>query len=118
MFLVFVTTSVTIKSFHIFHCFQGSNLGPIFFSIYVNDIFNNFNIAPVLFADDICLIVEASPIDKLNYSLNAEVEKARIWTNSNKLTINAEKSNVSVIPSTSNINSLNKSVLCNERQIV
>jgi len=29
-------------------------------------------------ADDTCLIVEASSIKELNYSLNAQVEKARI----------------------------------------
>jgi len=70
-------------------------------------MFNNFNIAPVLFADDTCLIVEASCIVELNYSLNAQVEKVRIWTNSNKLIFNADKSNVLVIPPISNINSQN-----------
>jgi len=70
---------------------HGSNLGTILFSINVIDIFNNFNILPVLFIDDTCLIVEASSIDELNYSFNTQVEKARIWTNSNKLIINADK---------------------------
>jgi len=63
---------------------QGSNLGPILFSIYVNDIFNNFNIAPVLFADDPCLFVEVSFYRQIELS-SAEVEKAKIWPNSNKL---------------------------------
>ena len=38
---------------------QGSNLGPILFSVYVNDIFGNFEFAPVLYADDRCLHVKA-----------------------------------------------------------
>ena len=33
---------------------QGSNLGPTLFSIYVNDIFNTFDLTFVLYADDTC----------------------------------------------------------------
>ena len=32
---------------------QGSDLGPILFPIYVNNIFNIFDFTPVLYADDI-----------------------------------------------------------------
>ena len=39
---------------------QGSNLGLILFSIYVNDIFNVFGFTLVLYADDTCLYVKAS----------------------------------------------------------
>ena len=37
---------------------QGSNLGPILFSIYVNDFFDTYDSAPVLYADDTCIKVE------------------------------------------------------------
>ena len=39
---------------------RGSNLGPIFFSFYVNDTFNIFDFNPVLYADDTCLCTKAS----------------------------------------------------------
>ena len=39
---------------------RGSNLGPIFFCIYVNDTFNIFDFNLVLYADDTCLCIKAS----------------------------------------------------------
>jgi len=57
---------------------QGSNLGPVLFSIYVNDIFYNLNIAPVLYANDTCLVAHASTVDELELRMNYELEKARI----------------------------------------
>ena len=56
---------------------QGSNLGPILFTIYVNDIFYNFESAPVLYADDTCLITQAHTPEDLQLSMHKVVEKAR-----------------------------------------
>ena len=39
---------------------QGSSLGPLFFLIYVNDLQNAVDCTPRLFADDTCLIFQAS----------------------------------------------------------
>ena len=44
---------------------QGSNLGPILFSIYVNDIFHNFKSEPVHYADDMCLTIHAHTVEEL-----------------------------------------------------
>jgi len=44
---------------------QGSNLGPILFSVYFNDMFNNFDTPPVLYTDDTCLNISAQT--KRNY---------------------------------------------------
>jgi len=98
---------------------KGSNLGPVLFIIYVNDIFNNFiDTTPVLFADDICLTVEATTTNELNHLLNLAVQKAKSWTNANQLTINAAKSNILIFsPSrkqTCNIDT----VMCDNHPIV
>ena len=76
---------------------QGSNLGPILFSIYVNDIFNIFHFTPVPYADDTCLYVKASKEKDLETLMNHEVEIANRWMLANKLTINATKSSALVI---------------------
>ena len=76
---------------------QGSNLGPIVFSIYVNDIFSIFDFTPVLYADDTRLYVKALKEKDLESSMNREVEIAYLWMKANKLTINAAKSSALVI---------------------
>ena len=78
---------------------QGSNLGPILFSIYVNDFFNTYDSAPVLYADDTCIKVEAETTNDLELLLNQAIEKASNWMKANKLTINAAKSNIMIINS-------------------
>ena len=60
------STTKTIQ----FGVHQGSNLGHIVFSIYVNDIFNIFDFTPVLYADDTCLYVKASKEKDLKSLMN------------------------------------------------
>ena len=75
-----------------FGVFQGSNLSPILFSVYVDDSFGNFEFARVLYADDTCLYVKTIKEEHLPNLMNCEVEKAHLWLKANKLTINAFKS--------------------------
>ena len=63
---------------------SGSNLGPILFSIYVNDFFNTYDSAPVLYADDTCIKVEAETTNDLELLLNQAIEKASNWMKANK----------------------------------
>ena len=58
---------------------QGSNLGPLLFSIYINDIFNIFEFSPVLYADDTCLCIKASKEKDLETLMNREIEIANRW---------------------------------------
>ena len=71
---------------------QGSNLGPILFSNYVNDIFNIFDFTPVLYTDDTCLYVKASKEKDLESLMSREVEIANLWMKLNKLTIKGGES--------------------------
>ena len=96
---------------------QGSNLGHIFFSIYVNDIFGNFEFAPVLYADDTCLYINTLKEEKLQMLMNREVEKAHLWMKANKLTINPDKSSALVISPGAKTKSQKPEVLCDGRKI-
>ena len=78
---------------------QGSNLGPILFSIYVTDIFNHIKSTPVLCANDTCLNVNAHKPDLLETQMNQEMKRARQWMLANKLAINASKTKGVVINS-------------------
>ena len=93
---------------------QGSNLGPILISIYVNDIFNIFDFPPVLYADDTCLYVKASKEKDLETLMNREVEIANRWMLANKLTINATKSSAFVITSGAKTAPQKPKILCDD----
>ena len=70
---------------------QGSVLGPILFSIFINDIIKVCrNSIPFLFADDGALYFEH--VDRNTYSkMKSELENIFDWLRVNKLCLNAEK---------------------------
>ena len=75
---------------------QGSILGPILFSIFINDIVNACkNSIPSLFADDGALYFEN--IDRNKFENVKEVVKQIMdWLGANKLCLNADKTKIMV----------------------
>ena len=72
---------------------QGSILGPILFNIYINDFINSLSsLNLTLFADDSCLYLSHSDIKNLITTSNDDLENVYKWLNSNKLTLNLNKS--------------------------
>ena len=51
---------------------QGSNLGPLLFLTYINDVPNVFNSNLRLFADDICMDINAVTPSILSEKMNQE----------------------------------------------
>ena len=96
---------------------QGSNLGPILFSIYVKDIFNIFDFTPVLYADDTCLYVKASKEKDLETLINREVKIANRWMLAYKLTINATKFSALVITPGAKTATQKPKILCDDLPI-
>ena len=80
---------------------QGSVLGPLLFTLYINDIAN-----PRLFADDACLILQHKNLGDLNVKINTEIKAIEKYIIANKLTCNVSKSNVIVIDSNPKHNKL------------
>ena len=72
---------------------QGSNLGPILFLIFVNDIVNSLTVLkPVLFADDSCFYHSGGNLRQLIDLINIDLITINNWIFANKLVLNVEKS--------------------------
>lgn len=90
-----------LSSFLIMNCGvpQGSILGPILFSIYINDITNACHSSkPYLFADDGALLFDDT-CRKSYINMKFEMITIMKWLNVNKLALNANKTNFMIFDS-------------------
>ena len=78
---------------------QGSILGPILFTLFINDLPTAcIQSIPYLFADDGALYLDN--IDRKNYSnITLEIKSIFKWLQANKLALNAEKTNLIIFDS-------------------
>ena len=77
---------------------QRSILGPLLFLIYINDIMNSNNVLSfVLFADDTTVYVQNDSIDSAINNLNTEMAKVELRFDSNKLTLNVNKTQMIIL---------------------
>ena len=73
---------------------QGSILGPLFFSILINDIVNSTDkIIFLMYADDTTLYfsLEDFETQSRETAINTEIKKVNTWLRLNKLSLNVEK---------------------------
>ena len=71
---------------------QGSILGPLLFSMYINDLplcLQNSKV--ILYVDDAILITEGSTIEDINVIGQPDLDLVTRWCATNRLTINSEK---------------------------
>ena len=71
---------------------QGSRLGPLMFIIYINDLVNNLESNPFVYADDTTLIATANSTFETTNILNRDLFKISNWAHTWKVTFNASKS--------------------------
>ena len=86
---------------------QGSNLGPLLFLIYINDLPGASSLITKLFADDTCLLFSADSVGRLQNIANREINKIVYWMAANKLTLNHSKTKFMVITKNGRYASMN-----------
>jgi len=73
---------------------QGSNLGPLLFLLYINDLPNVSSVLSlILFADDTNAFYSHSCYRTLFQTVNGELEAIANWFSANRLSLNLEKTN-------------------------
>ena len=73
---------------------QGSILGPLLFSIHINDLSTIRNtLKLMMYADDTTVYfnTEDFPKDNLAKHITTELDKVDVWLKHNKLSLNVEK---------------------------
>ena len=71
---------------------QGSILGPLLFTIMVNDLPGVTSTSKILmYADDTVLLCSAKQIDELEFHLNKDLDLVNDWVKENGLSLNPTK---------------------------
>ena len=86
---------------------QGSILGPLFFILYVNDIFSyvKYNQGITMYADDTLLIAQGETLEALVQACQESLNEIINWCNLNKLTVNIDKTKtMTIVPFAKNVN--------------
>ncbi len=84
---------------------QGSILGPLLFLVYVNDIVDDLETLPYLFADDTSLFSTIDPkntVETFN-KINNDLEKLAHWSAQWRVTFNAAKTVYMIISNRKNV---------------
>ena len=83
---------------------QGSNLGPLFFSLFVNDLPFSLDCEMVQYADDSTLTASGKCVDEISDKLQSNCESVKLWMEKNKQKLNPEKTHIILLGTDQRLN--------------
>ena len=92
---------------------QGSNLGPLFFLIFFNDLPENLSSEVDSYADDTTLTTSGSSVDDIGDILTEDCKEVSIWMKANKLKVNPEKTHILTMGTQQRLSNLAHKVIVN-----
>ena len=85
---------------------QGSNLGPLFFLIYYNDLLSSLDCSIDAYADDSIMSANGETVSEIGAALSDNCEKVVDWMSSNQFKLNACKTHLLTVGTESRLNKL------------
>ena len=89
---------------------QGSNLGPLFFLIFFNDLPATLDSPVDNYADDTTVTATAKSVEEINIKLSEDCSKVSDWMRSNKLKLNPGKTHIMTVGTRERIRNLPEKV--------